>query len=110
MQLFFENSGNLLSTESYDFLLKTLTETQTGKKSIKGLLPEETAVAHKTGHSGKNSNGLTSAVNDIGIVFLPNGSYFYLSVLVSDSEESDETNQMIIAEIAKLSWNHFVNK
>ncbi len=73
-------------------------------------MPEETIVAHKTGHSGKNDNGLTGALNDIGIVFLSNNSYFYLSVLVSDSQESDETNQMIIAEIAKLTWDYFKNK
>lgn len=110
LQLFFENTDNLLSTESYDFLLNILRETQTGKKSIRGLLPEETIVAHKTGHSGKNGNGVTGALNDIGIVFLPNNSYFYLSVLLSDSEESDEMNQMIIAEIAKLTWDYFKNK
>ncbi len=110
LQLFFENADELLSTESYNFLLNVLKGTKTGKKSIRGLLPEETIVAHKTGHSGKNDNGLTGALNDIGIVFLSNNSYFYLSVLVSDSQESDETNQMIIAEIAKLTWDYFKNK
>lgn len=107
LQLFFENADDLLSAESYNFLLNVLKGTKTGKKSIRGLLPEETVVAHKTGHSGKNDEGLTGALNDIGIVFLPNNSYFYLSVLVSDSMESDETNKRIIAEIAKLTWDHF---
>ena len=110
LQLFFENNRALLSTESYNFLLDVLKGTKTGKKSIRGLLPEETVVAHKTGHSGKNEDGLTGALNDIGIVFLPDNSYFYLSILVSDSKESDETNQKIIAEIAKLCWDHFKNK
>lgn len=110
LKRFFENTENLLSTESYDFLLEVLKGTQTGKKSIRGLLPKETVLAHKTGYSGKNDEGITAALNDIGIVFLPDNSYFYLSVLVSDSAESDETNQRIIAEIAKLAWDYFKNK
>lgn len=110
LQLFFENTDNLLSNQSYIFLLDVLKSTKTGKKSIKGLLPKETIVAHKTGYSGKNDSGLTGALNNIGIIFLPDDSYFYLSVLVSDSKESDETNQRIIAEIAKLTWDYFKNK
>ncbi|MEM9339930.1 MAG: class A beta-lactamase, subclass A2 [Bacteroidota bacterium] len=110
LQLFLENVNDLLSTESHDFLLEVLKGTKTGKKSIRGLLPEETVVAHKTGRSGKNDKGLTGALNNIGIIFLPNGSYFYLSVLVTDSMENDETNQKIIAGITKLAWEHFTKK
>ena len=110
LQLFFENKDNLLSAKSHDFLLNVLKGTQTGKKSIKGLLPQDAVVAHKTGHSGKNDQQLTAALNDIGIVFLPNGTYFYLSIMVNDSMEDNETNQKIIAEIAKLTWDHFKKK
>ena len=91
LQLFFENANNLLSSESHSFLLETMKSTKTGKKSIRGFLPEDAVVAHKTGHSGKNEEGLTGALNDIGIVFLSNGSYFYLSILVSDSMEDDDS-------------------
>ncbi|WP_093671832.1 class A beta-lactamase, subclass A2 [Tenacibaculum sp. MAR_2009_124] len=110
LKLFYKNANNLLSKKSYNFLLDVLKGTQTGKKSIRGFLPKDTIVAHKTGHSGKNKEGLTGAVNDIGIVFLPNGSHFYLSVLVSNSTEPDTTNQKIIAEIGKLAWDYFKNK
>nr|WP_299384198.1 class A beta-lactamase, subclass A2 [Allomuricauda sp.] len=110
LQSFFENHNAMLSTQSHDFLLDVLKGTKTGKKSIRGLLPENLVVAHKTGHSGKNDAGLTGAVNDIGIVFLPDGSHFYISVLVSNSMESDETNQRIIAEIAKLTWDYFTER
>ncbi len=107
LQLFFENSNNLLSSDSYNFLLQVLKDTKTGKKSIRGLLPDRTIVAHKTGYSGKNSEGMTGALNDIGIVFLPDNSYFYFSIMVSNSMEDYETNQKIIAEIAKLTWDYF---
>lgn len=110
LQLFFENTNQRFNTESYDFLLQVLKDTKTGKKSIRGLLPEETVVAHKTGHSGKNDAGLIGALNDIGIVFLPDNTYFYLSVLVSNSMENSATSQQIIAEIAKLTWDHFKDR
>jgi len=109
LKLFFENTGDLLTDKSYSFLLGILKGTKTGVKSIRGLLPKETVVAHKTGSSGKNSEGLTGALNNIGIVFLPDNSYFYISVFVSDSKESNDTNQKIIADIAKLAWDYFMN-
>ncbi len=107
LRLFHENKETLWSKESHQFLLQILKDTQTGKKRIRGLLPESTVVAHKTGYSGKNDTGLSGAVNNIGIVFLPDNNYFYISVFVSDSMESDETNQEIIARIAKVAWDYF---
>jgi len=53
---------------------------------------------------------VTGAQNDIGIVFLPNGKHFYLSVLVSDSKEDSNVNEKLIADIAKLAWDYFENK
>jgi beta-lactamase class A len=38
---------------------------------------------------------------------LPNGAYFIISVFVSDSKESDETNEKIIAEIAKAAYDFY---
>jgi len=73
-------------------------------------LPPNSVVAHKTGHSGTNEKGVTAAINDIGIVFMPNGKYFYLSVFVSNSSEDEETNQKIIADIAKAARDYFLNK
>ena len=107
LQLFLENHNQLLSKKSHQFLLETLKGTKTGQKSIRGRLPKKTVVAHKTGMSGKNNQGLTGALNDIGIVFLSENSYFYISFLLSDSRETDETNQKLIAEITKLAWDHF---
>jgi beta-lactamase class A len=108
LELFYENKNNLLSKTSYDFFWKTNKETTTGKKRIKGLLPEGTIVAHKTGSSGTNKEtGITAAVNNIGIVFLPNGEYFVISIFVSESKENFETNEKIIADIAKATYDFY---
>jgi beta-lactamase class A len=107
---FYYNKTKLLSRESYDLIWKIMKETETGKSRLKGQLPENTIVAHKTGSSGTNKEGLTAAVNDIGIVFLPDGNYFFISVFVTNSKEDAGTNEKIIADIAKATWDYFTNK
>ena len=107
---FYKNKKKLLSQKSYDFIWKTMRETETGENRLKGLLPKGIIVAHKTGSSGANKDGLTAAVNDIGIIFMPNGKYFFISVFVTDSKENADTNEKIIADIAKETWNYFTAK
>ena len=109
LEIFYENSRRILSPESHSFLWNTMKNSKTGRKTIKANLPKRTMVAHKTGSSGKNKAGLTGAQNDIGIIFLPDGSHFYLSVLVSDSKETQDVNEKIIADIAKTTWDYFEN-
>jgi beta-lactamase class A len=111
LQAFFDNKKKLLSNSSHDFIWKTMRETSTGVNRLKGQLPENTVVAHKTGSSGTNKQtGITAAVNDIGIVFLPNGEHFFISVFVTDSKENADTNEKIIADIGKASWDYFIGK
>lgn len=108
LKLFFENRTNLLSASSYDFFWKTNKETTTGKNRIKGQLPKGTIVANKTGWSGTNKEtGITAAVNDIGVVFLPDGNYFLISVFVTESREDFKTNAKIIADIAKATYDFY---
>lgn len=107
---FYNNKKKMLSQKSYDFIWKTMRETETGVNRLKGQLPKGTIVAHKTGSSGVNKDGLTAAVNDIGIIFMPNGKYFFISVFVTDSKENADTNEKIIADIAKETWNYFTSK
>lgn len=110
LKLFYVNKSSLLSKGSYDFFWKINKETTTGKSRIRGQLPNKTIVAHKTGSSGANKEGLTAAVNDIGIVFLPNGEHFFISVFVTDSKENSETNEKIIADIAKATYDYYTSK
>ncbi len=111
LQVFYENKDNQLSQKNYDFVWETMKTTQTGKNKLKGQLPEGTVVAHKTGWSGQNkSTGITAASNDIGIVFLPDGSYFVISIFITASKEDEETNEKIIADITKAAWEYFIKK
>ena len=85
-----------------------MVETTTGPKRLKGLLPEGTTVAHKTGSSGKYE-GLSAAVNDVGIMILPNGQHVAIAVFVSNSKADDEVSEKVIAEIAKAVFDYYEN-
>jgi len=107
LQKFYQ--GKILSKTSTDFLYKIMTETTTGPKRIKGLLPDGTVVAHKTGTSPTNADGLSPATNDVGIITLPNGNHLIISVFVCNSKDDEATRESIIAKIAKASYD-FYNK
>jgi len=98
-------SGKVLSKSSNDFLLKIMTETTTGPKRLKGLLPADAVVAHKTGTSATNDEGLTPATNDVGIITLPNGKHLAIAVFVCNSKADDATRELVIAQIAKAAWD-----
>lgn len=101
---------NLLSKESFNFLWNTMVETSTGVNRIKGQLPKGTVVGHKTGTSGTNKAGITAAINDIGIVRLPNGKHYAIAVFVCNTKENEATNDKIISDISKLAWDYFNQK
>lgn len=107
---FYANRKKLLSPTSYDFIWKVMKESKTGQDRLRAQLPKASTIAHKTGSSGTNKEGITAAVNDIGIIFLPNGRYFFISVFVTDSKEDAKTNEKIIADIGKAAWDYFTAK
>ncbi len=104
------NKPNFLSKESHAYLWKIMQETSTGPKQIKGLLPLGSIVAHKTGRSGTNDQGITAATNDVGIITLPNGKHLAIAVFVSNATTDLPTREDVIARIAKTAWDYFINK
>ena len=104
---FYDNKHGILSKASHDFIWNAMRETTTGEGRLKAQLQKGTIIAHKTGTSGASKDGVSAAVNDIGIIFLPNGDYFFISVLITDSKENTATNEKIIADIAKATWDFY---
>ena len=98
----------VLSEESQSLLFRDMVDSKTGLGRIKGLLPDGTIVAHKTGTAG-TYNGLTRATNDVGIVVLPNGKHLAISVFVSDSYASPKDWDLVIANIAKSVFDHLMS-
>ena len=101
------HSGNILSKVHADFLRTIMIESPTGKNRLKGLLPSDAVVAHKTGSSDRNSAGITGAVNDIGIIMLPNGRSVAVTVYIKDTPDPDEVSESVIARIAKAVWDEY---
>ncbi len=97
------STNSPLSIESTKLLLEWMTETTTGVHRLRGLLPPNVTVAHRTGTSG-TQNGITAATNDIGIITLPNGKHLYFAVFVSDSPENETICESVIARIAREAY------
>lgn len=102
-------TGKLLSKPSTDYLIKVMLGTKTGTNKLIEQLPKGTPVAHKTGSSGKNKEGMTGAENDMGVITLPNGKHYAIAVLVSNSYETENVNCKIVSDISKAVWN-YLNK
>jgi beta-lactamase class A len=90
----------VLDPASCDLILEVMAGCQTGGKRLRGLLPEGTVVAHKTGTVG-------GTINDCGIIGLPGGAgHVAVSVLSkgTDPDHAEET----IALIAKTVFDYFL--
>lgn len=102
--------NQLLTKKSTKLLYQTMLATSVGQNRIKGKLPPKTEVAHRTGSSFTNDAGLTGAINDIGIVKLPNGNQFIISVFVHNTTENFKEGEGIIADISKATWDYYTKK
>lgn len=97
--------GQILSPNTTTILRKIMEETITGKHRIKGQLPEGTTVAHKTGMGGKDD--IISAVNDVGVITLPNGQHVSIALFITKTSESVETLERLMAEISRKVFDYY---
>jgi beta-lactamase class A len=101
------HKGTALSKSSNAFLMKIMEETTTCPNRMRGLIPADAIVAHKTGTSDTNSEGLTAATNDVGILTLPNGQQVALVIFVSNSTANDAARDLTVARITKAVWDAY---
>lgn len=97
----------VLSPENGERLVSILERTTTGKKRLRGLLPPETVVAHKTGMSD-TTDGVTAATNDVGIITLPGqAGHLVIAAFLSNSKADDDTRDRAIATVSRALVDHF---
>ncbi len=96
----------ILAPPTHNLLMEIMEQTITGTKRIKGLLPAGTLVAHKTGMGG-NDAGVIAAINDVGIITLPNGDHVAIALFISNTKESVEKLEGVMAKISKLVYDHY---
>ena len=100
-------AGKLLNKDSSNVLLAILKAAVTGKGRIHAGLPSNAILAHKTG-TGATVDGVCCASNDVGIVFLPDGTQFEIAVLLSGSALTPADQDKIMAAAAKIAVSHIV--
>lgn len=97
-----------LSKNSNDILWQMMLNTFVAPKRLRALLPPGTPLAHRTGTSGTNPQGLSPGTNDVGIVVLPNGKHLAIAVFITNSDADADRRDQVIAKIGKAAWDEFV--
>ncbi len=100
--------GEALGPDETSRLLEILERVRTGPDRIPGLLPEGTPVSHKTG-TWSTSFGVTAAVNDVGIVTLPDGQHIALAIFVKGTNRGWRRAERSIAALSRASYDYWVN-
>ena len=92
--------GDLLSAAMTDTLKSLLARCKTAPHRLPAHLPRGTRVARKTG-TGGTSAGVTVAINDVGVIRLPNGEEVAIAVLVGEPRGSVRRAERLIARVAR---------
>lgn len=93
------------------FIWNTMSECKTGTARIPGRISEKTAaIVHKTGTGDVADNGRIIAVNDIGIVVMPDGTHFSLSVFIHNAACTMSQCEALIAAIAEAVYEHALSE
>lgn len=101
--------GEALSRGSTALLLDIMYRCLTGSARIRGLLPPDTRVAHKTGTLGGGPAVAGAGTqNDVGIIDLPNGAGHLVVVVLVKGEDQAERGERAIAQIARAAYDYFV--
>jgi beta-lactamase class A len=101
--------GKALSKTNTDLLIDIMRRCLTGDARIKGILPPNTVVAHKTGTlgGGRNVEG-AGTQNDVGVIELPNGAGHLVTVVFVKGEDDSERGEKAIAQISRAAYDYFV--
>lgn len=96
--------GEIVDRASSDEIIAVLKECQTGTARIRGLLPPETDVAHKSG-------SISGSINDTGIVFLPyNAGHLAVTVMMRNTKATTAARERVIAEVTRYAYDYFVTQ
>ena len=102
--------GKILNKTNTNWLYNAMVNNTTGGNRIKGKLPKDIKVAHRTGTSFTNDKGMTGAINDFGIIEIPNKKKIIICILINDTYENFKKSEEIIADIAKTTYEYYLRK
>ena len=94
--------GQVVDADASAAMLELMKRCLTGGARIKGLLPRDTVVAHKTDSVG-------GTIDDVGIIYLPHGAgHVAVSVLSKRTRAASADVERVIAEISRYAYDYFV--
>ena len=94
--------GEALDAARTAQLLDIMLRCETGAARLKGVLPPNTAVRHKTGSLG------IGVTNDVGIIDLPEGAgHVVVAVFVKEAMSDVASQERAIAQIARAVYDYF---
>jgi beta-lactamase class A len=93
--------GQALNSQGSTQLLDIMLRCQTGAMRLKGMLPPEIPVYHKTGSVG------LGVANDVGIIDLPDAGHLVVAVFVKESTRDVASQERTIAQIARAAYDYF---
>jgi beta-lactamase class A len=96
--------GELLSAAMTDTLKSVLARCKTAPHRLPAMLPRGTPVARKTGTGGM-WRGVTVAINDVGVIRLPNGDDVAIAVLIGEPRGPVVRTERVIARIARAVYD-----
>jgi len=100
------DGGTLLSPRLQGWLMTTLAATRTGAGRLRRGIPADTRLAHRTG-TGTTHGGVNLATNDVGLIWLPDGSRLAIAVLTAGRRDDDAAREATIAAIARAAYAAF---
>lgn len=103
-------NGEVLKKQTTTYLYHLMVECSRGITWMKAGLPKGTELAHRTGISATNENNLRGAMNDVGIVKLPNGKRVIIAIYLKNITETLENSEKIIAAITKATWDYYTKE
>jgi len=92
--------GEVLEAETTALLKTIMRDTRTGQGRLRGMLPDGTPVAHKTGTVG-------DVINDVGVIALPDGRGEVV-VAVFVKAKGGEARDRAIAQVARAVHDYFL--
>ena len=99
--------GTLLGSESTALLLRFMTASRNPATRIVAGVPAGTPVAHKTGTWGA-WRGVYAAINDVGIVTLPNGAgHLAIAIMVRGATRPAASVDSAMAQATRLVYGHW---
>ncbi|MFT3761197.1 MAG: class A beta-lactamase [Pseudoxanthomonas sp.] len=93
--------GKALKPETTAVLKSIMLDCRTGQARLKGMLPNGTLVAHKTG-------SVDDVANDVGVITLPADKGDIVVAVFVKSDRDDAAKDKMIAQLARAAHDYFL--